>query len=258
MSRILLSMAHLPDLSRALVLHTMLHYGKVVCIGDSLTELAFDPQQFGLGSALSHYFRRRADVYNRGVCGYNSTWLGQQVDRVCEEFRNDNVVLVVLWLGTNDSVMPGNTHHVLESEFFSNLRQYTAKLVSAFPETNLLLLTPTPINMTMLQQSNLSESGKARTPELALQYAQIVRRFYNECQPDPHVRCVDLYGLLDGCSDKDLYTDGVHLNSAGYREIWNAVNAVLDDWISLPLVEPHWTVKSGEHIERRESAPEFG
>ncbi|QNP95143.1 Isoamyl acetate-hydrolyzing esterase 1 [Yarrowia lipolytica] len=227
----------------------MLNYSKVIFIGDSLTELSFDPTIFGLGSALSHHFRRRADVYNRGLSGYNSVWLEDQIDRICLEFEDSasQVVLIILWLGTNDSVIPGNPHHVLESEFLTNLKKYTAKLLSTFPEANLLLLTPAPINMTQLQVSTLSDSGKARTPELALQYAQIVVRFFREqCQPDPHVKCIDLYNLLGSGKDDDFYVDGVHLNSAGYREVWNAVHQELVGWVELPLIEPHWTVKAGE------------
>ncbi len=46
----------------------------VLCFGDSLTELGDDPLLNGWVSQFRFAYKRRCDVYNRGLSGYNTSW----------------------------------------------------------------------------------------------------------------------------------------------------------------------------------------
>lgn len=113
-------------------------YPKILLLGDSLTQLSWCAS--GLASKLAESYARKADVLNRGkynpcvfyilimsaaliprcaqsqgVSGYNSRWLLPLFRQTLKQLTSmDNVLLYVIWVGTNDACLPGSPHHVSE------------------------------------------------------------------------------------------------------------------------------------------------
>lgn len=146
---------------------------KIVLIGDSLLELGNDPlNSFPLAAALSHAFRRRADVINRAFSGYTSKWIVQnsiyevyaEIREEMSKIQNRNssesyedvsdmkyakdlpYSMFIILLGSNDSILPGNLHHVPVKEFEHNVKSIvetlqiltsTCREISDMPQTDL-------------------------------------------------------------------------------------------------------------------------
>eukprot|EP00804_Cyclotella_cryptica_P023741 CCRYP_011147-RA/>CCRYP_011147-RA protein AED:0.18 eAED:0.18 QI:126/1/1/1/0/0/2/536/140 len=47
---------------------------KIILFGDSITQMSFSSSECGWGAFLADRYQRRADVYNRGFSGYNTSW----------------------------------------------------------------------------------------------------------------------------------------------------------------------------------------
>lgn len=223
---------------------------RVYLIGDSLIELSFNPlNDFPLGSALSHVFRRRADVFNRGLSGYSTKWMSSQFDRIKSELQEaPDVFMVVLLVGTNDSVLDGNPHHVGLDEFKNNLAKMVSEINTLSPFAAVMLVTPPPCSLPLINgpNSKLSKSGRARSNESVEKYAAVVREVAGA--PDnKQVLLADLHANLSKAHVEDYLSDGVHLNGNGYKVlfvlIFQALEAFEGDLIPLPLTEPHFSVK---------------
>eukprot|EP00325_Prymnesiales_sp_UTEX-LB-985_P032763 CAMPEP_0174732620 /NCGR_PEP_ID=MMETSP1094-20130205/59732_1 /TAXON_ID=156173 /ORGANISM="Chrysochromulina brevifilum, Strain UTEX LB 985" /LENGTH=443 /DNA_ID=CAMNT_0015935161 /DNA_START=157 /DNA_END=1489 /DNA_ORIENTATION=+ len=76
----------------------------IMLLGDSITQQAFLPGQWG-GPLAAHY-ARTADIVLRGYAGYNSRWLKALVPAILQ--AGQAPALVILLVGTNDSVRTGN------------------------------------------------------------------------------------------------------------------------------------------------------
>eukprot|EP00551_Chaetoceros_affinis_P005088 CAMPEP_0203675182 /NCGR_PEP_ID=MMETSP0090-20130426/19281_1 /ASSEMBLY_ACC=CAM_ASM_001088 /TAXON_ID=426623 /ORGANISM="Chaetoceros affinis, Strain CCMP159" /LENGTH=373 /DNA_ID=CAMNT_0050541291 /DNA_START=16 /DNA_END=1137 /DNA_ORIENTATION=+ len=48
--------------------------GKIILLGDSITQMSFSATLSGWGSYVADVYQRRCDVYNRGMSGYNTDW----------------------------------------------------------------------------------------------------------------------------------------------------------------------------------------
>lgn len=229
---------------------------RVFLIGDSLIELSFDPlNSFPLGSALSHAFRRRADVLNRGLSGYSSKWMGSQFERVKKEMMEDpEVFMVVLMIGTNDSVLKGNPHHVDIFEFERNVSKMVKEITNVAPSAAVIVVTPPPCSMAMINDPNskLSQSGKARSNEAVELYASVLRKIVRNADGQM-VRIADLHLELSDKKVEEYLSDGVHLNGNGYKTlfilIFSALESLKQHVVSIPLIEPHFSVQINNESE---------
>lgn len=229
---------------------------KIFLIGDSLVELSFDPlNNFPFGSALAHAFRRRSDVLNRGLSGYSTKWMGSQFEKIKNELLKlgpDQVFMVFVLIGTNDSILPGNPHHVPLLDFEKGLFTFIQAIVSLCPSAAILLATPPPCSVKMLNapDSKLSKSGRARSVEVISEYASAVRKVVNDLD-NPLVKLVDLFTALTTSPNpvEKFLSDGVHLNGDGYRvlfvELFNVLDSLKGMVLPLPITEPHFS----EHIQ---------
>lgn len=237
---------------------------KIFLVGDSLIELSFDPfNSFPFGSALAHAFRRRADVLNRGLSGYSSKWMDSQISKVIREIiqlkEDEQVFMLVVLIGTNDSVLSGNPHHVPLHDYKLNLQRVVKALNSACPGAALLLVTPPPCSLEMINgpSSKLSKSGRSRSNAETAKYAQVVREVVKSYDEDLDlIRLLDLQEkiLQDSSRVEDFLSDGVHLNGNGYKALFLLVFAALDSLKDrlpyLPLTEPHFSVQIKQQEEK--------
>ncbi|KAF8459557.1 SGNH hydrolase-type esterase domain-containing protein [Terfezia claveryi] len=218
-------------------------YPKIVLVGDSLTQLSFCP--YGIGAQLAHAYCRKADILNRGVSGYNSRWLLPLFRDTLTQFTlSDEVLLYILWLGTNDACLPGYPHHVPLSEFKENLRTMITELRThpITQSSKVLVITPPPIYAPLLRKSAPRE-GKDRDYKVTRQYADAALTVANDFHEDGGIAAIDFHNLIElatsyGCSlmveieDKivrsalnGIFTDGLHLGWKGYDILYKEIVA---------------------------------
>ncbi|KAK9330796.1 SGNH hydrolase-type esterase domain-containing protein [Lipomyces starkeyi] len=250
-------------------------YKKVVLIGDSQFELSWNPElEFCFPAALANYYGRRADILNRGLSGYNSTWMRSQLDRIILELKHydeDVVLLFILWLGTNDSCLEFTEHHVPVPEFEANVRTYVGEIKRYFANARILLVSPAPISKTGLAASTMRTKGADRTQAATKEYVDALLKYSDD---ENVVRKIDLFSELVDAAGYDSNTtvygenspvtedaalkiakftvDGLHLNGCGYRVLFNSVKRTLDNWDSVRAsdiegVEPSWSEKAKKY-----------
>jgi lysophospholipase L1-like esterase len=232
----------------------LIHPKKIFLVGDSLIELSNDPlNTFPLGSALAHLFRRRADVLNRGLSGYSSKWMDSQFHRIkieLAELGSDQVFMVVILMGTNDSVLPGNPHHVPIEDFKNNLRDLVRDISTLAPSAVIIVVSPPPCSQKLLNDKNskLSKSGRERSNEAVESYVAAAQDIVSTINL-PLVTFVNLYDALTKTAlpiEKYL-TDGVHLSGEGYKVLFinliEVLRSLSNRLMTLPMIEPHFSSK---------------
>lgn len=239
---------------------------QILLFGDSLLELSSDPRLgFSFSAAVTHAFRRRADVVNRALSGYTSRWLSATpIQRIAKELHEakQELFMAVLLLGTNDSVLPGFPHHVSVEEFGENLKAIVNTISESIKPREssrkplILLVTPPPCSLKQLNspESKLSASGRARSNDAVEQYVakmkQVVDSKYASDGP-AHVRIIDLYSAFSQLARNSstpmehFLSDGVHLNGEGYKvlyaEIMEYIKELTDELLPVPMIEPHFS-----------------
>jgi lysophospholipase L1-like esterase len=124
---------------------------KITLLGDSITQRAFLPGQWG--ARLAAHYDRTADVELRGYAGYNSAWIKAVVPTLLA--HPVAPALVVVQMGTNDSVHPApvrgydktaSRQHVPIAAYKANLTEII-RLIRECGDgsTRILLMTPPPI-----------------------------------------------------------------------------------------------------------------
>lgn len=216
---------------------------EIVMFGDSITQEGH--YELGWGVLLQKYFRRRADVLNRGFGGYNTR---RAVAMLPFVFPSSSQFLLstVCW-GANDSVHPSNAlQHVPLEEFQSNLIAiYTAALaVSRF----VVAITPPPVDSARWPDRSVDSAGR---------YSQAVRdavAAVNGTDGAPRLLCLDAYALMLSYESSAsasssspavqviapswhaLLSDGLHLSPTGNAVLVDALAAVLQ--AQAPSVSP--------------------
>jgi lysophospholipase L1-like esterase len=119
---------------------------KAVLIGDSITQMSFDPDEKGWGAALQNMYSRNYDIYNRGFSGYNSRWIKHILPSLFpDNLTSSNAtdfVFATVFLGANDSVHPGEPQHVPLEEYRDNILSIVTYLKSINPAMVVILITP--------------------------------------------------------------------------------------------------------------------
>lgn len=187
---------------------------KVLLLGDSITQQAFSVEHGGFGAGLSDWFRRSADVVNRGFSGYNTRWARWILPRLLPTGTTGHLLLCTVFFGANDSVLEGETQHVPVAEYKDNLIRIVQHLRAITPSTLILLVTPPTVD---------SAQWPTRSPDKAAQYAEAVREIYSdELARGERVGILDLKNL----TLEDL-RDGLHLNSSGNERVLESLKSVI-------------------------------
>lgn len=183
---------------------------KVLLLGDSITQQAFSVEHAGFGAGLSDWFRRSADVVNRGFSGYNTRWARWMLSRLLPPSKTSNLLLCTVFFGANDSVSEGETQHVPVAEYKENLVRIVVHLREITPSTVILLVTPPMVD---------SSQWPTRSPDKAAQYAEAVREIYSdELARGERIGILDLKHLTLA----DL-RDGLHLNQSGNAKVLETI-----------------------------------
>jgi lysophospholipase L1-like esterase len=192
------------------------HRPRVLLIGDSITQQSFSTEHCGFGAALSDWLCRTADVINRGFSGYNTRWMRWILPRLLplegQSEGGERTVLVTIFLGANDAVLPGETQHVPLDEYEENLEFLLSHVRRFAPTANIVLITPPTVD---------TELWPTRSPDAAAEYAAIVRSVARR-REEQGLALLDLADL----ATRDL-RDGLHLNASGNKKVFEKLQNLL-------------------------------
>ncbi|AAQ15951.1 esterase, putative [Trypanosoma equiperdum] len=217
----------------------------ILLLGDSLTEWGFE---CGWASRLSNVYVRRADVINRGLCGYNTRWILSILKN--DESRHHLLpayaprpLFITLLLGSNDCATGGQA--VPLHEFKSNLRAIIDLVRKhASPVGGIFLMTPPPINVEKWHKRLQREFGAdpstcGRSLERVLSYRDAVLQVgcvEKKAHNDVHV--VDLYERFLGKDAEspnvakgpwcDYLSDGLHFSETGGALVFDALMSAIE------------------------------
>ncbi|KAI0260993.1 SGNH hydrolase [Gloeopeniophorella convolvens] len=208
----------------------------IVLFGDSLTQMSWDPELGGVGARLANLYVRKVDVLNRGFSGYNTDWalpvLEQIIAKREQQPHVPRVRLLTIWFGANDACLPGCGQHVPLVRFSENL----AKMVHTIrepkspwysPETKIILITAPPIHA-----GSFDEDNPTRTFDNTRSYAEAAKKAgENESVPvlDAWTRVWEAAGK-DREAVKFFLTDGLHLNEAGYKIVYDGLVEAIGEY----------------------------
>ncbi|EAU88240.2 GDSL Lipase/Acylhydrolase [Coprinopsis cinerea okayama7 len=209
--------------------------------GDSITQGSWAPGDTGIGQRLSHVYARKLDVLNRGFSGYNTDWalpvFKQCLAKKDEAANGPKVRVLTIWFGANDACIKPSPQHVPLNKFKANLREMVDLVHSPnspyyAPHTRIILITPPPVN-THTRKADL----ESRDPPVELDRLFDVTKEYAsavmEIAREKNVAVVDAWTPLwkgAGEGEKALskyLPDGLHLNEAGYKVVYEALIKVI-------------------------------
>lgn len=219
-----------------------------ICVGDSITQLGWRPDG-GYVAALAHEYHGRMDVINRGYGGYSSH---QIVAKLKDNFfsgtisRDSDVRLIVLNIGTNDSVERGpskktglmrNRIHI--DEYNRNLIEIQSIFQITYPKARILVLAPSIASFDAYKSFQL----KSGIPDVDIQRADFDRsnesaKIYRDAclataASNGKVVVIDTLKLHQDAMERsqlgenDVVEDGVHFSGLGYQIVWNEMKQVI-------------------------------
>ena len=98
---------------------------KLLLFGSSNTESGFSKEACWV-ALLSDLLKRKCDVINRGLSGYNTSNIRQILPELLEEFEPESTCGIILFVGSNDCVDEGFAQHVPLKQFRENLEAMLA------------------------------------------------------------------------------------------------------------------------------------
>ncbi|KAL1496831.1 hypothetical protein AB1Y20_014417 [Prymnesium parvum] len=217
-----------------------------VLFGDSITQQGFVPS--GWAALLAAKYCRTADITLRGYSGYTSRWALHLLPALFPPSRAAPA-LVTVCLGANDACLPPplrgcppqlSRQHVPQREYCDNLRQIIKSIRACGDgSARVLLLTPPPVDdgawFSELQAEHdlPAHAESNRTLEAAKEYAACCL----------NVGAMEGVPVVDLCADflqqpnwREMFSDGLHPNSAGGALIFSSVSAAIDK--AYPELEP--------------------
>ncbi|MFH0954441.1 MAG: SGNH/GDSL hydrolase family protein [Verrucomicrobiota bacterium] len=185
---------------------------KLICFGDTITEMGFVIEVRGFVAQLADRYTRRADVLLRGFTGY-TTREGRKI--LPSAVLSQKPDFVIMFFGMNDSALPGQIQHVPVQEFKENLQDMASRI--ATEGAWLVLVTPPPVDERRI---------RSRTMAHTAQYAQACVDVASEM----NVPVVDLFHKLQ--EEKNWTTaclqDGLHLSAHGMNRFYDELALALD------------------------------
>ncbi|GAA5848286.1 hypothetical protein JCM8547_004469 [Rhodosporidiobolus lusitaniae] len=228
---------------------------RIVLLGDSLTELSWADE--GLAASLAALYTRRFEVANKGLSGYTSRWaLPCFKEWLPKKDDPSKTAILTLWLGANDSALPGEPQHVPLSDYVANLRTLLSLLRSPTspyhsPSTSLILITPPPFHPSSWTHTRVQRGLPEfcdRSLENTRKYVEAVKEL-GEREGVPVVDAFEPIWKAAGEREEGLeefFTDGLHLNAKSYAFVVEGVKSVIAQyypdkhWDKLPYLFPYW------------------
>jgi lysophospholipase L1-like esterase len=194
---------------------------KIVCFGDSITEMGFVIEVRGYVAQLADRYARRADVLARGFSGYTTREAVKILDAAVLAEKPD---IVILFFGANDSTLPGQIQHVPPKEYKRNLLDMASRIAVA--GAWLVLVTPPPVNEKLIKSRTLGNTAA---------YAKICLDVAREM----NLPVVDLFMKLqeEAGWQKNALIDGLHLSANGMTRLYEELAMSLDKIQTLDSIQ---------------------
>ena len=194
---------------------------KIICFGDSITEMGFVIEVRGYVAQLADRYARRADVLARGFSGYTTREAVKILDSAVLAEKPD---LVILFFGANDSALPGQIQHVPLQEYRDHLVDMASRIAVA--GAWLVLVTPPPVNEKLIKNRTLGNTATyAKTCiDIARDMNLPVVDIFMKLQEEPHW-------------EKTALIDGLHLSAIGMTRLYEELAKALDQIQPLNSVE---------------------
>lgn len=180
----------------------------VLMIGDSITEWSFDTEHCGFGASMSHWYRRTADVVNRGYSGYNSRWIRQIITKLVS---SESTIIATVFLGANDSAVDILSQYVPVEEYSENLKFIVNHVRQLHPNCAVILITPPRVD---------NVRWPARHDNQVSPFAESVVALAAEM----NTGLVNLWTGDNAIVVEDTH-DGLHLNESGNRKVFKLLQA---------------------------------
>lgn len=185
---------------------------KIICFGDSITEMGFVIEVRGYVAQLADRYARRADVLARGFSGYTTREAVKILDSAVLAEKPD---IVILFFGANDSTLPGQIQHVPLKEYKNNLLNMASRIVVT--GAWLVLVTPPPVNEKLIKNHALGTTAA---------YAKMCI----DVALEMNLSIVDLFMKLqkEGHWEETALIDGLHLSANGMTCLYEELAMALD------------------------------
>eukprot|EP00127_Corallochytrium_limacisporum_P004158 Clim_evm103s157 gene=Clim_evmTU103s157 len=222
----------------------MAGYGKLFLLGDSITQ-----EHNNWATLLGDYLRRRSDLINRGLSGYNSRWLRLLMPKLLSPFKlHDEKCAAIILLGANDSGNPERSEQSVPlNEFVSNLETMVDDLVAGgIKASAILIMGCSPPNPELC--------AKGHTVDGTHEYCKAAI----DVAAKKATHSLDLFQVWQERFPNSFSTglrDGLHLNQAGNQAIYDAVLPIVQKWeqegiLPQEMIIPDWKVIDLKHPER--------
>lgn len=185
---------------------------RIICFGDTITEMGFVIELRGYVAQLADRYSRRADVLARGFTGYTTREAKKVLKAAVLDEKPD---LVILAFGLGDSALPGQIQHVPLPEYKQNLRDIGAQIASG--GAWLVMVTPPPVDEKLVKSHTLAHT--AEYARLCIKVAEGM-----------NVPAVNLFDLLQQEKNwtRTCLLDGLHLSAAGMNRLYEELARALD------------------------------
>lgn len=190
---------------------------KLICFGDTITEMGVVTESRGYISRLAERYVRRADVLVRGFSNYTTR---EALTIVNDAVVSEHPACVVIQFGLHDSVLPTQILHVPVEEYESNMEELVSRI--ACSGAWLVLVSPPPVH---------ERRTRMRTMEHTEKYVAACLNVGNSM----NVPVVDLFQLIlqrDHWETRCL-SDGTHLSAEGMDILYDALVPELDRQIPM-------------------------
>ncbi|KAL3459626.1 SGNH hydrolase-type esterase domain-containing protein [Aspergillus heterothallicus] len=225
-----------------------LAYDKIVLFGDSITQGCYEPEcGFAFGAAMQHAYMRKMDVIQRGFSGYNSDHAAAIIPYLLNQ--ESNIKLMVVFFGTNDSIVPESKNHVPIPRFKENIRKIVLSAQDA--GAKVILIGPGPFDyhgfMKAVEEGWVCDRTTLRaraycdaTVEVGAEVGVPVVRLWDLIMADMGWKEGELVFGLEEIPDEGRFEgyfyDGLHFLGKAYQIMFEHVIKVIKD--SYPELDP--------------------
>ncbi|KAJ3100844.1 isoamyl acetate-hydrolyzing esterase [Phlyctochytrium planicorne] len=213
----------------------------------------------GWSATLQNAYVRNVDVVTRGFSGYTTRDMLPLITPILSTYQSTSPthpLLLILWLGTNDAVLPGYPQNVPLEDYKANLKSLLTTSKTIHLSLKIIFMTPPPLDVKSLGPPITRSLNSTKTYYKAtLSIEEWATQTFGQ-----DVTLLDTWTAMGVTADMDdtslcvkirpLLRDGLHLSAKGSTLIGDAIlNTIASRWEELQpgrlpqmIVEKHVVV----------------